>query len=469
VTKPHRFDPTVLREYDIRGTVGRSISRDDAYAVGRGFGSIVARGGGRQVCIGYDGRLSSPELEAAVIEGVRDCGLEAWRAGLGPTPLLYFTALTAGAAGGVMITGSHNPPDQNGFKMMLGKAAFYGEAIQELGRIAAAGDYASGPRGAVTGRRAFDAYVDRLAAGLTDGGTRGDPAPRPLAVAWDAGNGAAGEAMAALAKRLPGRHILLNEKIDGRFPAHHPDPTVPENLRQLADAVRAEGCDLGVAFDGDGDRVGAVDGQGRMLWADQMMILFAREVLRERPGATIVADVKSSEVLFDEVRRAGGRPLMWKTGHSLIKSKLVETGAPLAGEFAAHIFFADRYYGFDDALYAAVRLIGLVGRADTSLAEMRDRLPPMINTPEVRFPATEDRKFAIVAAVKDRLRVAGADVNDIDGVRVRSADGWWLLRASNTQAMLVARCEAKDAAALERLKAEVDATLRAVGAAPPDW
>jgi len=465
MTKAHRFDPTVLREYDIRGTVGRNIGKADAYAIGRGFGSAVARKGGKEVCIGYDGRLSSPELEAAVVDGLRDCGLEVWRAGLGPTPMLYFATLTQGAAGGIMITGSHNPPDQNGFKMMLGKASFYGEAIQELGRVAAAADYVSAPRGAVQERPVLDAYVERLAAGLTDGG----PAPKPQTIAWDAGNGAAGEVMAALTKKLPGKHILLNEKIDGRFPSHHPDPTVPENLQQLMDAVRANNCDLGVAFDGDGDRVGAVDGQGKVLWADQMMILFAREVLRSKPGATIIADVKSSEVLFEEIRKAGGKPLMWKTGHSHIKSKLAEANAPLAGEFAAHIMFADRYYGFDDALYAAVRLIGLVGRADRTLADMRVSLPTMINTPEVRFETAEDRKFAVVDEIKQRLRAAGADLNDIDGVRVRTKDGWWLLRASNTQAMLVARCEANDAAGLDRLKAQLNAALTSAGATPPSW
>jgi len=269
--------------------------------------------------------------------------------------------------------------------------------------------------------------------------------------------------------RLPGRHILLNEKIDGRFPSHHPDPTVPENLRQLMDAVRANGCDLGIAFDGDGDRVGAVDGKGRVVWADQMMILFAREVLRSRPGATIIADVKSSQTLFDEIESAGGIPLMWKTGHSLIKAKMAEMDAPLSGEMSRHIFFADRYYGFDDALYAAVRLIGLVGRADITLGEMRDALPMVVNTPEIRLPSTEARKFAVVEEIKQRLGASSADMNDIDGVRVRTKDGWWLLRASNTQDILVVRCEAADAAGLERLKADVTAALRSVGATPPSW
>jgi phosphomannomutase len=463
---PHRFNPTVLREYDVRGIVGETLSKDDAYALGRSFGTVVRRNGGKTTCVGYDGRLTSPELEAAVVRGLADCGLEVWRVGLGPTPMLYFATLTLKADAGIMVTGSHNPPAHNGFKMMLGKAAFFGAAIQELGEIAAAGAYASGATGAVRERSVFDSYVERLAAAIGDGGR---PPGRPLTVAWDAGNGAGGRAMAALTARLPGRHILLNETIDGRFPAHHPDPTVPENLAQLQAAVREHKCDLGFAFDGDADRLGAVDGSGRIVLADQMMVLFAREVLRERPGATIIADVKSSQVLFDEIARAGGKPLMWQTGHSVIKSKMVETGAPLAGEFAAHIFFADHYFGFDDALYAAVRLLGLVARSGESLAQMRDRLPALVNTPEARFPCTENRKFAIIAEIKERLQAAGAEVNAIDGVRVQTADGWWLLRASNTQDLLVARCESTTTAGLERLKRMLAEALAAAGEAPPQW
>jgi len=463
---PHRFDPTVLREYDVRGIVGKTLSKDDAYALGRSFGTVVRRNNGRTACVGYDGRLTSPELEAAVVRGLADCGLEVWRIGLGPTPMLYFATLTLKADAGIMITGSHNPPTHNGFKMMLGKAAFFGAAIQEIGKIAAAGAYATGVAGAVRERSVFDDYVERLAAAIGDGGR---PPGRPLTVAWDAGNGAAGRAMAALTGRLPGRHILLNETIDGRFPAHHPDPTVAENLAQLQAAVREHKCDLGFAFDGDADRLGAVDGSGRIVLADQMMVLFAREVLRERPGATIIADVKSSQVLFDEIARAGGKPLMWQTGHSLIKSKMAETGAPLAGEFAAHIFFADHYFGFDDALYAAVRLLGLVARADESLAQMRDKLPSLVNTPEARFPCAENRKFAIIKEIKERLQATDAEVNDIDGVRVQTADGWWLLRASNTQDLLVARCESATAAGLDRLTRSLAEALQAAGQAPPQW
>jgi phosphomannomutase len=463
---PHRFDPVVLREYDIRGVVGKTINSADAYAVGRSFGTVVRRSGGKTVCVGYDGRLTSPELEAAVIKGLGACGLEVWRVGIGPTPMLYFATLTLQADAGLMITGSHNPPDQNGFKMMLGKSAFFGESIQELGAIAAAGAYASGSPGPVGERSVFDRYVERLVGALADGG-RGES--KPLAIAWDAGNGAAGQVMAALTARLPGRHVLLNETIDGSFPAHHPDPTVPANLAQLQAAVAAHQCDLGIAFDGDGDRLGAVDGQGRILFADQLMVLFAREVLAVLPGATIISDVKASQVLFDEIARAGGVPLMWKTGHSLIKSKMAETRAPLAGEMSGHIFFGSPYFGFDDALYAAVRLIALVARSDSSLAELRDQLPAVVNTPEVRFASSETRKFAVVQAVKERLRQAGADVNDIDGVRVRTADGWWLLRASNTQDVLVARCESGDGPGLERLKRAVAEAVQAVGQAPPGW
>lgn len=450
----HRFNPTVLREYDIRGIVGETIAEDDARAVGRAFGTVVARNGGSKVAIGYDGRLSSPAMAAALEEGLRSAGMEVLRVGRGPTPMLYFGVYALEADGGIMVTGSHNPPDYNGFKMMLGHGAFYGAAIAELGTIAASGAFAEG-QGSAADAPIFDDYVDRLLADY-----RGD---RALSVAWDAGNGAVGEAMVALTERLPGAHTLLNQAIDGTFPNHHPDPTVEENLEQLKAAVETADCDLGVAFDGDGDRIGAIDGQGRVLWADQLMVLFAGEILAERPGETIIADVKASSVLFDEIARMGGHPLMWRTGHSLIKAKMRETNAPLAGEMSGHVFFADKYYGFDDALYAAVRLIGIVSRSGESLAAIRDRLPAVVNTPEIRFDCEEERKFAIVEEVRERLSEAGADVNGIDGVRVNTADGWWLLRASNTQAVLVARCEAKDEAGLDRLKAQLADHLQQCG------
>ncbi len=291
---------------------------------------------------------------------------------------------------------------------------------------------------------------------------------RALAVAWDPGNGATCEVVQQLTARLPGRHILLNAVIDGRFPAHHPDPTVPENLVQLQEAVAREHCDLGIAFDGDGDRIGVIDARGDIWWGDQLMVVLARDVLTRHPGAPILADVKASQVLFDEIARMGGRPVMTATGHSPIKAKLAETGAPLAGEMSGHIFYADGYYGFDDAVYVAVRLLGILGRSSESLVAMRDRLPHVVNTPELRFPCAEARKFEVVREVGERLRQAAAEMTEIDGVRVRTADGWWLLRASNTQDVLVARAESTTADGLARLKAELSAQLAVSGVALPD-
>jgi phosphomannomutase len=316
------------------------------------------------------------------------------------------------------------------------------------------------PRGRVAEHAIRDEYVQRVA-GDYDG-------RRSLTVAWDAGNGATGEAVEELTARLPGRHFLLNVTIDGTFPAHHPDPTLPENLVQLQETVEREHCDLGIAFDGDGDRIGVVDGRGRILWGDQLMIVLARDVLARHPGAQILADVKASQVLFDEIARAGGDPMMVMTGHSLIKAKLAETGAPLAGEMSGHIFFADGYYGFDDAIYVAVRLLDVLGRSTEDLAVIRDRLPAVVNTPELRFPCSESRKLDVVHEVRERLEKAGADIIDIDGVRVRTTDGWWLLRASNTQAVLVARAESATEEGLARLKAQLATELAASGVSLPD-
>lgn len=455
----HAFHPTILRAYDVRGVVGETLFPEDAYALGRALGTITVEAGGRLACVGRDGRLSSPALEAEVVRGLADCGLDVVRVGLGPTPMLYLAQKILNADAAVAVTGSHNPPTHNGFKIMRAGRPFFGDDIARLGTIAAAGAYASG-RGAVRDEPMLDRYVARV---LEDW----DGGERELTVVWDAGNGAAGDAMAAVAARLPGRHVLLNETIDGTFPVHHPDPTLPETLDQLVDAVEREGADVGIAFDGDGDRLGVVDGAGRILWGDQILLLLAEDVLKARPGATIIADVKASQALFDEVARMGGRPLMWRTGHSLIKTKMAETGAPLAGEMSGHIFFADRYYGFDDALYAAVRFLGLVARLDEPLAARAARLPVMVNTPELRFDCPDEEKFAVVERVKERLRAQGADVSEVDGVRVRTADGWWLLRASNTQAVLVARAEAGDQAGLDRVRAQLTEHLQACGVALP--
>ncbi len=458
----HTFDPTSLREYDIRGVVGKTLHPADAYAIGRVFGSVVAGNGGHTVAVGYDGRLSSPHLEPELVRGLVESGVEVLRIGCGPTPMLYYAATTLKADGGVMVTGSHNPADYNGFKMVLANKPFYGRQIQDLGARAASGDVVQGQGG---NARAVDVMADYVARLLSDW----DGGDRILNVVWDNGNGAAGDALQRLVGSLPGHHTVLNGEIDGRFPAHHPDPTVARNLVQLIDEVRASGADLGIAFDGDADRIGAVDNAGNILAGDQLLVILARDVLRDHPGATIIADVKASQVLFDEVTLAGGVPLMWRTGHSLIKAKMAELGAPLAGEMSGHVFFADRWYGFDDALYAAVRLLGIVARMDGKLSAVRDALPHVLNTPELRFDCPDTRKFAVIEEVAARLKQEGAAVSNIDGVRVSTPEGWWLLRASNTQAVLVARAEAKTADGLEGLKAALVRQLEASGLAAPDF
>ena len=461
---PHNFNPTIIREYDIRGIVGNTLHFEDARALGKAFGTMVMRAGGSSIMVGYDGRTHSPDFESALVDGLLSTGINVTRIGLGPTPMLYFATFEADASAGIMVTGSHNPSDQNGFKMLLAKnlkggGPVYGEAIKKLAEMARTDDFVTGQGKAVT-RDVRELYIQRL---LKDYASA-----KPLKIVWDCGNGAAGEIVTRLTKLLPGEHTLLFADIDGHFPNHHPDPTVPENLRDLQAAVAKQKADFGIAFDGDADRIGAVDGQGRIVAGDQLLAIYASEVLKTHPKAAIIADVKASQSLFDKVAEMGGTPIMWKTGHSLIKAKMAETKSPLAGEMSGHVFFADKYYGFDDAIYAAIRLLSIVGSAGKSLDAWRDSLPATVNTPELRFPVEESRKFAVVDEVKARLYKAGARVNDTDGVRVLTEDGWWLLRASNTQAVLVARAEAADEAGLERLKKILAGQLQESGIALPD-
>jgi phosphomannomutase len=460
----HQFHPTVLREYDIRGIIGQTLGPDDARAIGRGFATLLRQAGGSTVAVGYDGRVSSPMLEHALCEGLTASGCDVVRIGMGPTPMLYYAeASMEEVDGGIQITGSHNPANYNGFKMVFQGRPFFGQDILTIGELAASGAWLDGT-GTVETREIMEDYVERLLQGLD-----GVPAEKlaALRVGWDAGNGAAGPALDLLAARLPGEHFTLYTQVDGNFPNHHPDPTMPENLEDLRRLVAEKNLDFGIAFDGDGDRIGAVDGQGRIIWGDQLLMIYAEDLLRDRPGSTIIADVKASRALFERVAELGGQPLMWKTGHSLIKSKMKETHAPLAGEMSGHIFFADRYYGYDDALYAAVRLIAASARLGRSVTDMRGAMRPMINTPEMRFQVDESRKFAAIDEVKQRL--AGADapkdvrVDDTDGVRVTTPDGWWLLRASNTQDVLVARAESDSQEGLDRLLKQIDGQLLASG------
>ncbi len=449
----HTFHPSSLREYDIRGIVGRTLGVADATAIGRCFATLLRRAGGTRVVVARDGRVSSPELETALVAGLMLSGVDVVRIGLAPTPMLYYAEAMLEVDGGIQITGSHNPADYNGFKMVMQHRPFFGPDIQRLGEMAAAGEWEEG-NGSVSDHDFTDAYVGRLVAGYGGGSYR---------IGWDTGNGAAGPVIEALIRHLPGEHHLLFTDVDGHFPNHHPDPTEEKNLVDLQRLVADKQLDFGLAFDGDGDRIGAVDSRGRVLWGDQLLAILAEPALKEMPGATIIADVKASQALFDRIAELGGVPLMWKTGHSPMKTKLRETGAPLAAEMSGHIFFGGDDHGFDDAPYGAVRLIRAIHLSGRSLTELRDAMPEMVNTPELRFKVAEERKFAVVDEVLVRLQAAGAEVNTTDGARVTTADGWWLLRASNTQDVLTARAEARDADGLARLLAAVDAQLAASG------
>lgn len=449
----HRFDPTLLRDYDLRGTVGRTLDACDAWALGRSFGTVIARAGGSRVAVGYDGRLSSPMLEAALVDGLTASGIDVLRIGLGPTPMLYFAEMTCEVDGGIQITGSHNPGDQNGFKLVQRHAPFFGADIVRLGQMAAAGDW-DGGAGQVDTIALMDRYVARLIQGF-DG--------RAWRIGWDAGNGAAGPVVEALVQLLPGEHHRLFTQIDGNFPNHHPDPSVEANLADLRALVLDKQLDFGVAFDGDGDRIGVIDGLGRTIAGDQLLGLFADDLLEKHPCARIIADVKTSQTIFDRIAARGGRPDMWKTGHSHIKSRMKQIGALLAGEMTGHLFFADDYYGYDDGLYAAIRLIRAANGAGGSITDRRSAMPVMAATPELHIPVDDGHKFAVIDEICARLAASGADMQAIDGARITTADGWWLLRASNTQAALVARAESTDAAGLARLIAEIDSQLVASG------
>jgi len=452
---PHQFNRTILREYDIRGIVGQTLFPEDAYALGRSYAALATSEGAKRVAVGRDGRTHSPTLETALIDGLTQGGLDVVQIGMGPSPMLYFAVATLDVEGGVQVTGSHNPADYNGFKMLLNGRSVFGSEIQDLGRRAAEGDWSEG-QGKIEEVDIVDSYVDALVKNF-DG--------KAYRIGWDAGNGAAGPVLEKLVKRLPGEHHTLYTEVDGTFPNHHPDPTVEANLADLKKLVADKNLDFGFALDGDADRLGAVDSKGRVIWGDQLLIILATDVLKDEPGATIIADVKASQTLFDRIAEMGGRPLMWKTGHSLIKSKMKETGAPLAGEMSGHIFFKNQWYGFDDALYAAVRTIRAVSASGKTLTELKDEMPVSVATPELRFQVDESRKFAVIDEVAKRLAEDGANVNSTDGVRVSTPDGWWLLRASNTQDVLVARAEAKDKAGLDRLMDTVNRQLEKSGIA----
>jgi len=437
------MNPAIFREYDIRGRVPDELNHDTVYGLGLALGTYYHEQGADRITLGRDCRLSSPDLRDALSKGLTEAGMDVVDVGMVPTPLLYFSIFHLEADGGVQITGSHNPPEYNGFKICLGKGTIHGKEIQKIREIGDKGTFHRG-KGSLEEVDITKPYLDCLKENILPGNI-----PRKVVV--DAGNGAGG-IVAPLVYEAMGVEVeRLFCKPDGRFPNHHPDPTIPENLKDLTAKISEHSADLGISFDGDADRIGVVDQGGNIIWGDQLMIIFSRDILEHRPGATIIGEVKCSQVLYDDIEKHGGKPIMWKAGHSLIKSKMKEEGAVFAGEMSGHIFFADRYFGYDDAIYAGARLLEILTRKKESVGELLSDIPHMVNTPEIRIDCPDEKKFQVVAELVEDFK-KGYRVIDVDGARVLFDEGWGLIRASNTQPVLVLRFEAKNEARLEEIR-----------------
>lgn len=434
---------SIFREYDIRGRVPDELDQGSVTLLGRSLGTYFRERGAKSISLGRDCRLSSPELAEALTQGLRKTGVTVVNLGMVPTPLLYFSLYHLEVDGGVQVTGSHNPPEYNGFKVCLGKSTIHGDEIQKIRRIGESGIFAEG-KGGVETSKIIPPYLESVLSRVQAG-------PVAKKVVVDAGNGVGGLVAPQLYERMGVRVERLFCEPDGRFPHHHPDPTIPENLRELREKVEETDSDLGISFDGDADRIGVVEPGGRVVWGDQLMILFSRDILTRCPGAKIIGEVKCSQTLYDDIRKHGGTPIMWKAGHSLIKSKMKAEGALLAGEMSGHLFFADRYYGFDDAVYAGARLLEILTRDGRTLHEHLEDVPVLVSTPEIRMDCPDEKKFEVVARLARAFKKDYA-VIDVDGARVLFDGGWGLVRASNTQPVLVLRFEASDETRLEEIR-----------------
>ena len=448
----HTFNKTILREYDIRGIFEKDLNLIDALFLGKSFATLLKKKKLKNVVIGYDGRISSLKIEKELVKGLLSKGIKVYKIGLVPTPLLYFSMYSNKLDSGIMITGSHNPPSYNGFKMLLKNKNIFGKDILDIAKISSKGEFCKNKKGKVKKISMMNKYLLFL---INSANIK-----KNVKVAWDPGNGSSGKIISYLTKKLNGKHYLINEKIDGTFPAHHPDPTVLKNLKQLINLVKKKKCDFGFAFDGDGDRLGVVDNEGKIIYADKIVAFLAKDVLLGKPNSKIILDIKSSQIVFNEIKKLKGRPIFWKTGHSLIKEKMKEIKATFAGEMSGHIFFADKYYGFDDAIYASIRFLNLFSDSNKSLSKIFNNMEKSFNTPELRFNSTETEKFMIVKKLKKILKKEKKKFIAIDGVRYSTKEGWWLVRASNTQNIIVARCEAYSKENLNKVKLNLRKNLK---------
>ena len=445
-----RVPTQIFREYDIRGVADRDLTDELVYALGLALATMLPAGPKKRLALARDCRVSGERLHAALLRGLIEGGVHVVDAGVGPTPMLYFAAHHLDVDGGIMITGSHNPAEENGFKMMRGRASFFGADIQALRAKIEAGDLPRTPGGKVESIDVTDDYVDAA--------TKDIERPKsPISVVLDAGNGAGGPLGLMALRKIGVEPEALYCEMDGLFPNHHPDPTVPKNLDALVKRVKETGARVGLAYDGDADRLGAVDANGEIVWGDKLMILFSRTVLAQNAGAAILGEVKCSQTLYDDIAKHGGRPIMWKTGHSLIKTKMKEEHALLAGEMSGHLFFADRYFGYDDAIYASLRLVELLSKTGKTMGELLADVPKTVTTPELRVDCPDDIKFDIVKAVTETFRKRGNQVDDTDGARIAFGNGaWGLVRASNTGPVLVMRFEAHDEGELLKVRTDVE-------------
>ncbi|MDD8012672.1 MAG: phosphomannomutase/phosphoglucomutase [Acidobacteriota bacterium] len=449
------INETMFREYDIRGLAETELSDAVVERIAKAVAAVYVREGKKEIAVGMDGRPSSPRIKELFSRTLARYGLQVTDLGLTPTPVVYFACFRHNMGGAVIITASHNPSEYNGFKIMLGNAALYGDQIKELYRLACDGPFPPESKGSIVQKVILPEYLDYIEKNIR--------LKKKIRVVVDAGNGTGGITAPELYRRLGADVIPLYCDVDGRFPNHHPDPTVAKNLQDMIAKVKETGADLGIGLDGDADRIGVVDNLGRILWGDQLLVIYARDILKAHPGATIISEVKASEVLYAEIKKHGGVPIMWKAGHSLIKQKLFEEKAMAAGEVSGHVFFNDKWFGFDDAVYAGARLMEILSGTDSSLAEIFDSIPQVFNTPEIRIDCGDDIKFRVVDAVRDHFKQL-LPVIDIDGARIKFPRGWALVRASNTQPALVVRYESDSQGEMERIQAQVDQVIRRVQA-----